>query len=66
MRSGTGAETETRAAAEMGTGTRMGRGTGTRIGLGRVEREGKKPRKVHKSCRRHVGNGETWVGNKKP
>ena len=34
-RMGTG--TETRAVAEIGTGTRMGTGTGTRIGSGRAE-----------------------------
>ena len=45
---GTGAGTETRAVADMETGTRMGMGTetGTKAGLGRVEER----RRVARKC----------------
>ena len=45
----TGAETETRAVAEMETGTRMGTGKGTRTGSGRVEER-------QRSARNHTKN----------
>ena len=63
---GTGAGTETRAVADMGTGTRMGMGTGTgtRTGL-EGGREAKNCKKMHRSGRRHVGNGGDLSGKRK-
>ena len=68
MGTGTGAGMETRAVADVGTGTRMGMGTGagTRTGLGgEGGREAKNYKKMHKSCRRHVGNGGDLGGKRK-
>ena len=66
MGTGTGAGTETRAVADMGTGTRMGMGTGTRTRAGlEGGREAKNCKKMHKSCRRHVGNGGDLSGKRK-
>ena len=47
MGTGTGAGTETRAVADMGTGTRMTTGTETRMGLGRTEE--RRRRAIHRT-----------------
>ena len=63
METETGAGTETRALAEMGT--RMGTGTGTRTGSGRVEERRKGARKRSRVVDAMYETGETWGGRGK-
>ena len=64
METGTGAETEIRAVAKMGTGDEDGNGVGHVDGIGEGGRAAKKREKLHKSCRRHLGNGIGLGGNR--
>ena len=59
MRTGTGVGTETRAVAEMGTGTKIG--TGTRTGSGRVEKKRRSARYHTRDVDVMWQTGETWV-----
>ena len=59
IETGTGAGTETRAVAEMGT--RMETGTGTRIGSGRAEERRRSAKDRTRVVDALWETGETWV-----
>ena len=61
MRTGTGAGKGNESSSGDGNGD--DNGDEDRIGEG--GREPKKRKKPHNSCRRHVGNGETWMETRK-
>ena len=48
-----------------GNGDEDGKGNGNKDRIGEGEREAKKPRKAHRSCRRHVGTGGDLGGKRK-
>ena len=61
MGTGTGAGTETRAVAEMGTERKMGTGTGTRTGSWRVGKRRRSARNYTSVVDAMREMGKTWV-----